>query len=95
MTSSVVSSWTGGYQLAFTVADSGTRAISTWAVKFAFQGSQSIASSWNATVTQSGQNVSAASVSYNGSLSPGGNTSWGMVVNGSSQPLTGLSCTGQ
>ena len=93
MTSSVTSSWTGGYQLAFTVSDSGTAAISSWTVNFGFAGSQTIASSWNASVTQSGQNVSAASVSYNGSLSPGGNTSWGMVVNGSNQPLTGLSCT--
>ena len=93
MTSTVTGTWGSGYQLAFTVTDSGTSAISNWAVKFGFTGSQTIASSWNATVTQSGQNVSATSVNYNSSLSPGGNTSLGMVINGSNQPLTGLSCT--
>jgi hypothetical protein len=43
-------------------------------------------------LAQSGQNVTAASVSYNGSLSPGGSTSWGMVLNGTNQTLTGLGC---
>jgi hypothetical protein len=49
--------------------------------------------SWNATVAQSGQTVTASSVSYNGSLAPGANTSWGLVGNGTSQSLTGLSCS--
>jgi hypothetical protein len=31
-------------------------------------------------------------MSYNGSLAPAGSTSWGMVVNGANQPLTGVAC---
>jgi cellulase/cellobiase CelA1 len=53
---------------------------------------ESVASSWNATVSQSGTRVSAASVSYNGALAPGGTANWGMVVNGGNQSLTGLAC---
>jgi hypothetical protein len=53
----------------------------------------SIASSWNATVTQSGTQVSATSASYNGGVPPGGTVTWGMVVNGGNQTLTGLACT--
>ena len=51
------------------------------------------ASSWNATVTQSGTSVSAAGVSHNGAIPPGGTETWGMVVNGGNQTLTGLACT--
>jgi hypothetical protein len=95
VTSSVTGSWSGGYQLAFTVTNTGTTATSGWAVHFSFAGSQTIANSWNVTATQSGQAVSANSVSYNGSLAPGTSTSWGMVVNGANQPLTGLTCAAQ
>ena len=61
-------------------------------MRFSFAGSQTIANSWNVTATQSGQAVTANSVSYNGSLAPGAATSWGMVVNGANQPLGGISC---
>jgi hypothetical protein len=93
VTPTVTGSWSGGYQLSFTVANTGTVAFSNWTASFAFAGSQTIVNSWNAAVTQSGTKVTAASVSYNGALSPGGNTSWGMVVNGANQPLTGVTCT--
>jgi cellulase/cellobiase CelA1 len=92
VTSSVTGSWSTGYQLAFTVTNTGTVPTSTWAVRFSFAGSQTIANSWNVTATQSGQAVTANSVAYNGSLAPGAATSWGMVVNGANQPLSGISC---
>ncbi len=40
-------------------------------------------SSWNATVSQSGQQVTAGSESYNGAIPSGGSTTWGVVVTGS------------
>ena len=54
---------------------------------------ETIASSWNATVTQSGQQVTAVNASYNGSVAAGGSTTFGMVVNGSNQTLSGLTCS--
>jgi hypothetical protein len=93
VSSSVTSSWNGGYQLAFTVTNSGSAATSAWTVGFSFAGSQTIANFWNAAVTQTGQKVTANSLSYNGALAPGANTSWGMVVNGTNQPLTGVTCS--
>jgi hypothetical protein len=92
VSTSVTSSWTGGYQLAFTVTNSGTVATSNWTVGFSFAGAQTVANSWNAAVTQSGQKVTAASVSYNGALARTASTSWGMVVNGTNQPLAGATC---
>jgi hypothetical protein len=32
-------------------------------------------------------------VNYNGSISAGGSTTWGMVVSGSNSTLSGLTCT--
>jgi hypothetical protein len=93
VTSSVTGTWSTGYQLAFTVTNNGSAAVSNWAVRFSFAGTQTIANAWNATTSQSGQTVTANSVSYNNSLSPGASTQWGMVVNGTNQPLSGVTCT--
>lgn len=92
-TETVTSSWSGGYQASVTVTNNGTAPISSWTVTGAFRGGQTVANSWNATVTQSGANLTAANASYNGTIAAGGNTSWGMTVNGANQTLTNLSCT--
>jgi hypothetical protein len=92
VSTSVVSSWTGGYQVQFTVTDSGTAAITAWKVGFSFSGSQTVANSWNATVTQTGIAVTATNAAYNGTLAPGTSTTWGMVVNGTNQPLPTPTC---
>jgi hypothetical protein len=94
LTSSVVTSWSGGYQVQFTVTDSGKAPITGWKTGFSFADSaESITSSWNAAITRSGLAVTASNVNYNGSISAGGSTTWGMVVSGSSPTLSGLTCT--
>jgi hypothetical protein len=94
LTSAVTNSWPGGYQLQLTVTDNGTAPLTGWTAGFMFgDTAESIASSWNATVTQSGQQVTAVNASYDGSVAAGGSTSFGMVVNGSNQALSGLTCS--
>ena len=94
LTSSVVTSWSGGAQLQFTVADSGTAPITGWKTGFSFADTaESITSSWNAAITTSGTAVTASNESYNGSLSAGGSTTWGIVVTGSNPALSSLTCT--
>jgi hypothetical protein len=51
-----------------------------------------VANSWSATVTQTGAAVTATNAAYNGTLAPGASTTWGMVVNGTNQPLTSPTC---
>ncbi|MBO4208663.1 cellulose binding domain-containing protein [Micromonospora echinofusca] len=89
----VTGSWSGGYQAEITVRNTGSSAIGGWSTVLSFPGSQQVANYWNATVTQSGQRVSATNVGYNGVLAPGGTTTWGMVVNGADQPPGGLTCS--
>ena len=93
LTSSLTSSWSGGYQLQLTVTNSGTTPITGWAADFGFaDAAETVANSWNATVTQTGQKIAAGSLSYNGSLAAGASTTFGMTVNGSNSTLSGLTC---
>lgn len=94
---SVVDSWSGGYQDQVTVTDTGPAPLSGWTVRFTLPAGDTIASSWNATISQSGQQVTASSAAYNGALSPAGSATWGIVVNGPagpSQAWTAVACTG-
>jgi hypothetical protein len=71
------SEWQGGFTANLTVANTGTSTINGWNVGFSFPGDQHITSAWNATVSQSGNSVSAANLGYNGTIAPGANTSFG------------------
>jgi hypothetical protein len=51
--------------------------INGWTLTWSSATGQSVTQAWNATVTQSGTNVSAANVGYNGALGTGASTSFG------------------
>ncbi|HLK01308.1 MAG TPA: cellulose binding domain-containing protein [Streptosporangiaceae bacterium] len=94
LTSSVTNSWSTGFQLQLTVTNTGSAPTTGWTAGFSFaDAAEAISNSWNASVTQSGQHVTAASASYNGSVPPGGSVTFGMVVNGTTSALSALSCT--
>jgi len=77
-------------------------AMSSWTLKFAFPGSQKVSQGWSANWSQSGADVTATSMSWNGNLGTGGSTEIGF--NGSytgstnadptSFSLNGTVCTG-
>jgi Glycosyl hydrolase family 12/Cellulose binding domain len=69
--------WTGGFTANVTVANTGSGTVNGWRLGFSFPGSQQITSAWGATVSQSGAAVTATNLSYNGTLAPGANTSFG------------------
>jgi hypothetical protein len=94
LTSSVTSSWSGGYQLQLTVTNNGTAPTTGWTAGFMFGDStETIASSWNATVKQTGTQVTAVNANYDGSIPANGSTTFGMVVNGSNSSLSALTCS--
>ncbi|HWO63855.1 MAG TPA: cellulose binding domain-containing protein, partial [Umezawaea sp.] len=92
-TYSVGGSWQGAHQVEVTVRNTGPRRLSGWRVTFTVAGSQRFTNSWNAAVSQSGKRVTATNEDYNGSLAPGASTSWGSIVSGANQPVSGLSCS--
>jgi hypothetical protein len=93
LTSSITNSWPGGYQLQLTVT-AGTTPITGWTAGFMFADtSEKVASSWNATVTQTGTQLTAVNAGYNGSVAAGAQTTFGLVVNGSNSSLSALTCS--
>ena len=76
---SLVNSWAGGFQAQITVTDTGTSAISPWALTWTFPGDQKISSLWDASYTQSGEQVTATAESYNATIAPAGNVTVGFT----------------
>jgi cellulose 1,4-beta-cellobiosidase len=69
--------WAGGFVAQITITNSGSSAINGWTLGFAFAGDQKITNAWNATVSQTGANVTATGAAYNATIAPGGNASLG------------------
>ncbi len=83
VTYTVTNQWTGGFGANITVQNTGTSAWTSWNLAFTFPASgQSVTQGWNGIFTQSGQNVTVANESYNGSvaanasINPGFNGAW-------------------
>ena len=101
VTYTVQSQWPGGFTADMAITNLGSP-ITSWTLKFDFpNGGQKVTQGWSATWTQSGTQVSAASMSWNGSLNTGATTSVGFAGAWSSTnplppsfALNGTTCTG-
>lgn len=92
-TYSVTTSWAGGFQAAVTVT-AGTAPINGWTVTWTFGGDQQVTSLWNASFTQTGKQVTADNLSYDGTLPVGGSTGLGFTgsYGTSNAAPTGVTC---
>ncbi|GAA1506162.1 hypothetical protein GCM10009677_43210 [Sphaerisporangium rubeum] len=93
---SIASSWPSGFTANVAVTNTGTSAITGWTVRWTFADGQVVSQAWNATVTQSGAQVTARNVSYNGNLAAGAGTSFGFNSgwNGNNNSIPSqISCT--
>jgi glycosyl hydrolase family 12/cellulose binding protein with CBM2 domain/fibronectin type III domain protein len=73
---------TSAFGAAITIENTSSTPLTSWTLTWTFANGQRIASLWNGTATQSGANVSVASMSYNGNIAPGA-TLTGIGFNGS------------
>jgi len=99
----ITNQWPGGFSASFTITNTGGTAINGWNLQFSFPNGQTITQLWNGTYTQSGSTVTIASVSYNGSIPPGGqpssepgfNGTWNNSTNNAptSFMLNGVACS--
>ncbi len=96
----VPSQWSGGFTANVAVTNTGER-VSGWRLTWTWPAGQQVTQAWNATVTSSGGQVTAADASYNAVIEPNGTVSFGF--NGSwsgtntapqSFALNGVTCTG-
>jgi hypothetical protein len=95
-------SWPGGFSGSIAITNLGSP-ITNWTLTFTLPGNEAVTQGWSANYSQSGQNVTATNVSYNGSLGTNGNTSIGFngsysassfPGNPTSFTLNGTTCTG-
>jgi cellulase/cellobiase CelA1 len=73
----VPSQWPGGFSANVTITNSGSTTINGWTLKFTFPGTQIITQLWNGQLTQTGSQVTVQNLSYNATIAPGGNVSFG------------------
>ncbi|WP_245641976.1 endo-1,4-beta-xylanase [Nonomuraea candida] len=92
----VQNQWNNGYVVQpVTVTNTGSSAITGWTVTFTLPAGHTLAGSWNATLSVSGQTVTARNAGYNGNLAANASTSFGFQVNrpnGNTQTPSGYTC---
>src|SRR6266545_2267809 len=88
------SDWGSGYQAKYTVTNGSTASLSSWTVTFDLPAGLTLGSFWDATLTTSGQHVTAKNREYNGSVAPGASVSFGFLVSGGSGVPTNCAVNG-
>jgi len=93
---------TSAFGAAITINNTGTTALSSWTLIWAFVNGQTVASLWNGVETQSGTNVTVKNESYNGGIAAGSsltgigfNGTWNGISNAipTAFSLNGTVCT--
>ncbi|MFU8851441.1 glycoside hydrolase family 9 protein [Micromonospora sp. SL1-18] len=79
-------SWPEGFNTQVTVRNTGTSAVNGWNVRWAFTGDQKVQSFWSAQVSQSGATVTATNESWNATITPGAEITFGLIGSTSGAP---------
>ncbi|UVS79052.1 glycoside hydrolase family 9 protein [Actinokineospora sp. UTMC 2448] len=69
--------WNNGFTASVTITNTGSSAWTDWSLGFAFPGDQRVTQGWSATWSQSGKNVTAKNMPWNGALAKGQSVSIG------------------
>ncbi len=91
-TYAVTGDWGAGFQGAVTVT-AGPAAITGWTVTWTWPNGQRFSNTWNATVSGTGDVVTARNAPYNGTLAAGARTTWGFTATrGATNTVPTVSC---
>jgi hypothetical protein len=95
------SQWPGGLSVNINITNSGTTSINGWTLGFTFPGDQKVTQGWSANWSQSGENVTAQSLSWNSTIAPNSTVNIGFngtYTNNDTSPtaftINGQSCNG-
>ncbi|MGW5704520.1 cellulose binding domain-containing protein [Amycolatopsis japonica] len=90
--------WDSGYGAGFTISNTCSASVGSWAVEFDLPAGTTITSSWSSVLTKSGQHYRFGNATYNGSVQPGGTATFGFNTAGQGLPLAcsiaGTKCGG-
>ncbi|MEV7519785.1 glycoside hydrolase family 18 chitinase [Streptomyces sp. NPDC091371] len=93
-----VSDWGTGFEGKWTIKNTGTTTLTSWAVEWDYPSGTRVTSAWDATVTNSGDHWTGRNVGWNGTLAPGNSISFGFNGSGSGAPsgckINGGPCDG-
>ncbi|MFC4530735.1 cellulase family glycosylhydrolase [Sphaerisporangium dianthi] len=97
VTATAQSQWGNGYVVQpVTVTNTGTSPVTSWTVTFTLPSGHTVVGSWGASLTTSGQTVTARNASYNGSLGAKASTTFGFQgerPSGNTSVPSGYTCT--
>jgi hypothetical protein len=71
--------WPGALTAKVTISNRGSTSINGWSLTFRFPGDEAVSGAWNATFTQTGTEVSARNMNYDGTIQPGASQSLGFL----------------
>jgi chitin-binding protein len=87
-------SWSGGFQGAVNVINSGPTTIGGWTVGLTLPTGQTVTQLWNAGFIQSGTQLAVTDAGWNGTLTPSATATFGFLADGDgSRPPTIITCT--
>ncbi|WP_203791025.1 cellulose-binding domain-containing protein, partial [Paractinoplanes rishiriensis] len=96
-----VNQWSSGFTANVTVTNLGDPISGGWNLTWAYAGNQQVTQGWNATITQTGQNVRAVNPGWSSSIATNGTVNFGFNANYSgsnaaptSFSLNGTACNG-
>ncbi|HEY9244568.1 MAG TPA: glycoside hydrolase family 6 protein [Streptosporangiaceae bacterium] len=69
-------SWSTGFTASITITNTGS-ALTSWTLTYSYSGNQQLTQGWSGNWSQSGQNVTVTSASWNGALATGASTQIG------------------
>ncbi|MCO5998214.1 extracellular catalytic domain type 1 short-chain-length polyhydroxyalkanoate depolymerase [Actinoallomurus rhizosphaericola] len=69
--------WNNGFTGNVTITNHGTAPVNGWTLTWTWPGNQQITGTWNAAITQSGAQVTARNASFNATIAPGAQASFG------------------
>lgn len=91
----VINSWPDGFQGEITIMNHTTDTWAGWATNWTWPSGQSITQLWNGTHTDSGTSVAVINAPYNGTVNPGGTTTFGFLASTTgTNALPTVTCTG-
>ncbi|MBB6349036.1 endo-1,4-beta-xylanase [Nonomuraea muscovyensis] len=92
----VQTQWGNGYVVQpVTVTNTGASALNGWTVTFTLPAGHTVTGSWNATLTTSGQTVTARNAAHNAALAPGATATFGFQAgrpDGNTATPSGYAC---
>ncbi|WP_431880493.1 cellulose binding domain-containing protein [Micromonospora chalcea] len=87
-TATIDASWGGGFVATVTVRNDGAEPAPGWLVSWRWSGDERIQSVWGGVAEGTGQDVAVRNASWNGTLPPGGSTTFGLLVAAGATPGT-------